>query len=345
MTVFTGAKAVEDGVYRPILRPRRGEFAALHHLDAAAARRVTPIIEASPRERLLQLVRQLPPRTGAIAVDLGAVPDPADSLVSPPLDLAEDLAALGVAMLPVLRASDSRRRLVENGLAARMHLMRAVLRLQPHVDVRNAAEATATTDRMLAAAGLEADRVDLLIDLAETACAAHAHRFEERARHVLRWARATPWRSVTVAAGAMPPNLDDLPTDEPVTVGRLDARMWSRLCEPGVGYADYGVTSPVRRDGINHRQLPTLRYTTERDWWIYRWARRGGRSDDRCHDLCRTLVDSPQWPTAGARFSWGDAEIARRARSARGGGSPASWMAWSTSHHIAHVLATLSGPQ
>ncbi|BCJ52011.1 hypothetical protein Asp14428_34860 [Actinoplanes sp. NBRC 14428] len=329
-------------MYRPILRPRRGEMAALHHLDPATARRVTPIVEVTPAERLPPLVRQLPPRTGAIAVDLGAVPDPPSPLVSPPLDLAEELAELGVAMLPVLRAYDSRRRLVEHGLAARMHLMRAVLRLQPHVDAHNAAAATVTTARMLATAGLEAERVDLVIDLAETACAAHADRFEERARHVLRWARSTPWRSVTVAAGAMPPNLDGLPTDRPVTVGRLDAQVLARLSEPGVGYGDYGVTSPVRRNGVSHRQLPTLRYTADHDWWIYRWARRGGRSDDRCHDLCRTLVDSPHWPSAGARFSWGDAEIARRARSARGGGSSASWIAWSTSHHIAHVLRTLT---
>ncbi|GID95973.1 hypothetical protein Adi01nite_53850 [Amorphoplanes digitatis] len=303
-----------------------------------------PIIELSPTEQLPQLVRKMPPRTGAIAVDLGAIGDPWDPLSSPPLDLAEELADVGVAMLPVLRAYDSPRRLLEHGLAARMHLMRAVLRLQPHLDARNAVTATALTDRMLAGAGLEFDRVDLVIDLAETACTAHANRFEERARSVLRWARASPWRSVTIAAGAMPPNLDDLPTDEPVTVGRLDAQVWSRLREPGIGYADYGVTSPIRRLGINHRQLPTLRYTADLDWWIYRWARRGGRSDDRCQDLCRTLVASPQWPAAGARFSWGDAQIARQARSARGGGSPASWMAWSTSHHIAHVLQALAPP-
>ncbi|MET8148450.1 beta family protein [Actinoplanes sp. NPDC049668] len=333
-----------DGVYRPILRPRRGELAALHHLDADAAKLVMPIIELSPTEQLPQLVRKMPPRTGAIAVDLGAIGDSGDPLSSPPLDLAEELADVGVAMLPVLRAYDSPRRLLEHGLAARMHLMRAVLRFQPHLDARNALTATALTDRMLAGAGLEFDRVDLVIDLAETACTAHANRFEERARSVLRWARASPWRSVTIAAGAMPPNLDDLPTDEPVTVGRLDAQVWARLSEPGIGYADYGVTSPVRRLGISHRQLPTLRYTADRDWWIYRWARRGGRSDDRCHDLCRTLVASPQWPAAGARFSWGDAQIARQARSARGGGSPASWMAWSTSHHIAHVLQALAPP-
>jgi hypothetical protein len=332
-----------DGVYRPILRPRRGELTALHHLDAATASRVMPIIELSPGDRLAQLVRQIPPRTGAIAVDLSAVEEVSDPLRSPPLDLAEELAEVGVAMLPVLRAYDSPRRLVEHGLAARMHLGRAVLRLQPHRDSRNPAAATATADRLLTGAGLEADRVDLVIDLAETACAAHADRFEERARHVLRWARSAPWRSVTVAAGAMPPNLDDLPTDEGVRVGRLDAQVWARLSEPGVGYADYGVTSPVRRLGVHHRQLPTLRYTAEHDWWIYRWARRGARSDDRCHDLCRTLVDSAQWPSTGARFSWGDAQIARQARSARGGGSSASWIGWSTSHHIAHVLRALPG--
>ncbi len=300
-----------------------------------------PIIELSPADRLPQLIRQMPPRTGAVAVDLSAVDEPGDPLRSPPLDLAEELAEVGVAMLPVLRAYDSRRRLVEHGLAARMHLGRAVLRLQPHRDAHNPAAATATADRLLTGAGLEAERVDLVIDLAETACAAHANRFEERARHVLRWSRSLPWRSVTVAAGAMPPNLDDLPTDEPVPVGRLDAQVWARLSEPGVGYADYGVTSPVRRLGVNHRQLPTLRYTADQDWWIYRWARRGARSDDRCHDLCRTLIGSPQWPAAGARFSWGDAQIARQARSARGGGSAANWIAWSTSHHIAHVLQAL----
>ena len=329
--------------YRPILRPRRGELTALHHLEPVAAASILPIVELEPGLELAPLIRRCPPRTEAIGVDFGAVADHADPLVSPPLDLAEALADLGVPMVPVLRAYDSPRRLAEHGLAARIHLDRAILRLQPHLDATNPAEADAVTDRVLRGANLTIEHVDLLIDLAETACVAHADRFEERARRVLRWARRLPWRSVSVASGAMPPNLDDLPVDRPVAVGRLDARVWDRLREPGVGYADYGVTSPVRRHGVqHHRQLPTLRYTADRNWWIYRWARRGGRSDDRCHNLCRTLVDSPQWPALGARYSWGDAQIARRARMARGGGSSAGWMAWSTSHHLAHVLHSLS---
>src|SRR4051794_35333141 len=128
---------MSDGVYRPILRSRRGELAALHHLDDAAAGRVMPIIELSPGDRLPQLLRQLPPRTGVIAVDLSGIAELGDPLWSPPLDLAEELAGVGVAMLPVLRAYDSRRRLVEHGLVARIHLGRAVLRLQPHLDARN----------------------------------------------------------------------------------------------------------------------------------------------------------------------------------------------------------------
>ncbi|MEU4624425.1 beta family protein [Actinoplanes sp. NPDC023801] len=329
-----------DRVYHPILRPRRGEFTALAHLSDEESDRVTPIVELEADGVVLPLVRELRPRSRALAVDFGEVPERGPG----PEQLAGQLAALGLTMIPVLRAHESGPRLAEHGRAARLHQRRAVLRLRPHADAGNPAEADAVTERVLRAAELEPADIDLLIDLAETACRAHAAVVEDRARRVLRWAHGTPWRSVSVAAGAMPPNLDDLPTDQPVAVGRLDARMWERLGEPGVGYADYGVTSPVRRRGVQpHRQLPTLRYTTEREWWIYRWARRGGRDDDRCHDLCRTLVRSPQWPAAGARFSWGDAEIARRARTARGAGSSASWIAWSTSHHISHVLRTWPG--
>ncbi|MBM2618893.1 beta family protein [Actinoplanes sp. LDG1-06] len=342
MAVFTTAGSMQDGVYRPILRPRRGEMAALTHLTAYEAVRVMPILELDGSTSLLPLIRELPPRTGAVAVDFGEIPDPTDPLVAPSLDLAEELADLGVAMLPVLRAYEGRRRLAAHGLAARMHLRRAVLRLQPHVDAANPGQADVLVDRMLHGAGLEAEEVDLMIDLAETPCVTHAARFQEQLYRILRWARGRAWRSISVASGAMPPNLDDLPTDRAVTIDRHDARVWARIGEPGIGYADYGVTSPVRRRGVQrHRQLPTLRYTGEHNWWIYRWSRRGGRSDDRCHDLCRTLVTSEHWPAAGARFSWGDAEIARRARIAPGAGSASGWMSWSTSHHIAHVLQTL----
>ncbi|MEU8237650.1 beta family protein [Actinoplanes missouriensis] len=329
-------------MYQPILRPRRGELTALAHLTDEEAARITPIVELEPVGDIVPLLRELRPRTGMIALDAGGLPETAAGGVEQMPALAGRLAAMDLALIPVLRPWESDRRLAAHGAAARMHRRRAVLRLQPHTDAGSPAAADAAAERVLRVTALEPGEIDLMIDLAGTACLSHAEMVEDQARRVLRWARGAAWRSISVAAGAMPPNLDELPTDRAVTVGRLDARLWERLGEPGIGYADYGVTSPVRRAGVqHHRQLPTLRYTADREWWIYRWARRGGRSDDRCHDLCRTLVSSPQWPSTGARFSWGDAEIARRARTARGAGSSASWIAWGTSHHIAHVLKEL----
>jgi hypothetical protein len=193
----------------------------------------------------------------------------------------------------------------------------------------------------LRGSGLAPEQLDLVMDLAEVGCAVRAVRFEERGRRILRWAAQRPWRSITLASGAMPANLDDLPTDEPVAVERFDADFWRRVADPSVGYGDYAVTSPTRRHGAHHRQLPTLRYTTPGAWWIHRWSRRGGRADDRCYDLCRTVLESPHWPPGGARFCWGDAEIARRARRAMGAGTPSSWIAWSTSHHLAQVVREL----
>ncbi|WP_189078976.1 beta family protein [Mangrovihabitans endophyticus] len=328
--------------YRPFLRPRRGELTALHHLDPVTAAATLPILEMHGERNVARLLTTLHPRTGAVGMDFGDLPDDPDPLRSPPLDLAEHLIDLDIAMIPVLRAHDTGRRLVEHGLAARMHLRRGILRLQPHVDATNPVEADAVTRRVMRGSDLDCEQLDLVIDLAETACRAHADAVEERARRVLRWARSRPWRSVSVASGAMPPNLDGLPVDRAVPLGRLDARVFQHLEEEDVDFADYGVTSPVRRrDAPYHRQLPTLRYTAEHAWWIYRWARRGGRSDDRCRDLCRTLTQSPQWPAEGARFSWGDAQIARRSRIAHGGGSANGWIAWSTSHHLTHVVRML----
>ncbi|MEU3452957.1 hypothetical protein ABZ671_05050 [Micromonospora sp. NPDC006766] len=134
------------------------------------------------------------------------------------------------------------------------------------------------------------------------------------------------------------------PCPQPVRLDRFDWQLWQRLSDLGVGYGDYGVDCAVPGSDDPADRLPTLRYTSDEAWWIYRWARRGGRGDERLADLCRMLVSAPHWPTAGAGFSWGDHEILRRARRGAGTGSPSNWLAWSTSHHLAQVLAALRHP-
>jgi hypothetical protein len=122
-------------------------------------------------------------------------------------------------------------------------------------------------------------------------------------------------------------------------VRRWDLHLWQRLADLGVRYADYGVAHPGMV-GPGWRPMPSLRYTDDEVWWIYRWPQ-GGADRSAMYDLCAALVASAHWPAEGADLSWGDSEIAARASGSRGPGNATNWRAWTTSHHLAHVLNQL----
>ncbi|WP_207921433.1 beta family protein [Micromonospora sp. KC721] len=325
---------VAEPVYRPLLASRRGELEALAHVDSAAAARLAPVLIVSTVDgSLLDLLGRLP--AGLVpAVDVSALPDVAEA----------ELVRWGVPVVPAIGLADSDRRLVAHGVTAQAYARRAVIRLRAGHDRSGPDAATAAAERIWRLARLVPEQCDLLVDAGDVCCPAELRAAEPRIRRLVQWSRRHAWRTVTVAAGGMPPTLHRLPTDEPVRLDRWDWQLWQRLADLGVGYGDYGVTPATPGDDGAADRLPTVRYTADGVWWVYRWSRRGGRGDERFADLCRTLVSAPHWPAAGAGFSWGDHELLRRARRVAGAGSPANWTAWSTSHHVAYVLAALAGP-
>nr|WP_199714615.1 beta family protein [Micromonospora radicis] len=327
------ARAAEP-VYRPILAGQRGELDALGHLDGAHAPMIAPILQLSVMDRsIVEALGRLPP--GLVpALDVSAVPDAA----------AAEPARWGVPLMPVICLADGERRLAAHGATARAHTGRAVVRLRVGQDRAGPDATTAATERIWRYARLAPEQCDLLVDCGDVGCPADVRVVEPRVRRMLDWARRHAWRSVSVAAGGMPAALSRLPTDEPVRLGRWDWLLWQELADLGVGFGDYGVASATAVPAVAGDRLPTVRYTTDDAWWIYRWSRRGGRGDGRVADLCRTVVSTSHWPSAGAAFSWGDHEILRRARRGAGAGSTTNWLAWSTSHHLAHVLAALGQP-
>jgi hypothetical protein len=323
-----------EPVYRPVLAGRRGELEALCHLDGAVVPSLAPVLNLSILDtNLVDALARLP--AGLLpAIDVAALPEGAE----------REPLRWGVPLMPVAGLADSDRRLVAHGAAARAYTGRLLVRLRAGRDRYGPDAATAAVERIWRLTRLVPEQCELLIDLGDVCCAADARQAEPRARRLVAWARRHAWRSVTVAAGGLPPTLFRLPTDEPVRLERWDWLLWRRLADLGVGYGDYGVGCAVPgADEVGDR-LPTVRYTTDAAWWVYRWSRRGGRGDDRVTDLCRTLVAAPHWPANGAGFSWGDHEILRRARRAAGAGHRANWAAWSTSHHLAHVLRALAAP-
>ncbi|PWR07552.1 hypothetical protein DKT68_18760 [Micromonospora acroterricola] len=317
-----------------MLASRRGELEALTHLDPAAVPLLAPVLEVGAVDRTtMDSLRRLP--AGLLpAVDVTALPDSPDT----------ELARWDVPLVPVVGLAESDRRLVAHGAAARGYARGALVRLRAGQDRAGPDASTAAVERIWRFTGLAPEECDLLVDAGDVCCRADVRLAEPRVRRLLDWARRHAWRSITVAAGGMPPTLSRLPTDEPVRLDRWDWQLWQRLADAGFNYGDYGVGPAVPGSGDPSERLPTVRYTADGDWWVYRWSRRGGRGDDRFADLCRTLVSASHWPSAGAAFSWGDHELLRRARRGAGAGSAANWAAWSTSHHLAHVLSALLHP-
>ncbi|MFE9691499.1 beta family protein [Micromonospora sp. NPDC005806] len=334
MVPALGGRAAEP-VYRPVLVGRRGELEALAHLDGATAPLLAPVIDVHTVDACtVDLLRRLP--AGLLpAVDVSALAETPES----------EPARWGVPLVPVIGLAESNRRLVAHGVAARAYARRAVVRLRTSQDRAGPDATTGAVERVWRLTHLVPEQCDLLIDAGDVCCPADVRLAEPRVRRLVDWARRHAWRSVTVAAGGMPPTLARVPTDEPARLDRFDWQLWQRLADLDVDYGDYGVDSAAPGADPPGDRLPTLRYTTDGAWWIYRWSRRGGRGDERFADLCRTLVSAPWWPAPGAGFSWGDHEILRRARRAAGAGSPANWIAWSTSHHLAHVLTALRPPE
>ncbi|WP_196255765.1 beta family protein [Micromonospora sp. WMMD558] len=320
-----------EPVYRPILANRRGELEALSHLDPSLAPLLAPVIDVSLLDSFTVDVLGRLPAALLPAVDVSALPDAPET----------ELARWGVPLVPVIGLAESERRLVAHGAAARAHARRALVRLRIGTDRAGPDAATAAVERVWRWTGLDPEQCDLLVDAADVCCRADVRVAEPRVRRLLDWARRHAWRSISVAAGGMPPALSRLPTDEPVRLDRWDWLLWQELANLGVGYGDYGVHPAARDTDQAGDRLPTMRYTADGAWWIYRWSRRGGRGDDRFADLCRTLVAAPYWPAAGGAYSWGDHEIVRRARRSGGAGSTSTWAAWCTSHHLAHVLTAL----
>jgi hypothetical protein len=334
-------------VYMPILKGREGEFRAVAQLSAALVRQVLPIFEVIPTAngptkdayRFGIRARESVPASLAIAVDVRHLGDPTNGVRRPMRDIADDLSVWGIPMLPVLHVSDSPARMADVRYAVDLHGGHTVLRLGSGTSDPDDAEAEKSMDRLRDQAGLTIGQCHLVLDVFEVRSERDLTRVEPVVRKCVSWAQRYPWSSVTVAAGAMPQSVSHLPVNAPSPVRRWDLYLWQRVADLGVPYADYGIAHPGMA-GPSWRPMPSLRYTDDEVWWIYRWSQ---DTIDRpaMYDLCRALVASDHWPPEGGLFSWGDHQIAARATGAGGPGNATNWRAWTTSHHLAQVVDQL----
>jgi Beta protein len=333
--------------YKPVLKGKAGEFSAIAQLSAAMARHVLPIFDVVPTAdgpindayRFATKARESLPADMTIGVDVRHLADPTNGIRRPMRDIADDLGDWLIPMLPVLHPFDSPARLADARYAADLHGSHTILRLGDDTHDPDDVEAEEALDRLRYQAGLTIEQCHLVIDVFEVRSERDLTWVEPVVRKCVSWAQRYPWSSVTVAAGAMPQSISHLPVNTPTPVRRWDLHLWQRVADLGVQYADYGIAHPGLA-GSGWRPMPSLRYTDDEVWWIYR-RRQDTLDRPAMYDLCKVLVASDHWPAEGREFSWGDQQIAARASGIGGPGNATGWRAWTTSHHLAYVVDQL----
>ena len=340
--------------YVPILKSKEAEHWAWRQASVAVVAGSRPVFEVVPTDKSVQetietFVNRVTdgwPPAAVLTADTGHLDQTQPIAGTPHMAIfwtARRLHRNGVPSKPVMRLDDDPQVLTEVAAAAGLHGEGACLRLGSGDEDPSVAAAASLWPQVRATTGLVPAEVDLLIDLREIRTPRDVSRAATVAARVLHWADQNgPWRSMTVASGAFPEQISDLPIGV-TRISRRDAEFFNAVVAnaPSIlpDFGDYAIWHPDIVDAFPRGPLPNLRYTSGMDWQVYREERilPGNQS---FYTLCQRVVSSPHWPGPG--YSAGDNEIDQRAQGNGGPGRATDWLRWGASHHFAHVVDRLS---
>ena len=346
--------AVTEPRYVPILKGKRGELDALRDLQPSTRMRIRPLVEILPSPEEQDVISDVGKALDALAVRWPLEPIMLDVGYFD-LETETGPTALGIAMnsaegrlahaVPVFRLADGAavradvaRAANRDGHGAAIRLIGEDLDLFP--DELNDELANAL-DRV----ELERGEIDLLIDLsAVTGAAAVLGGSRLVASLVRELDGVSEFRSVTVASGAFPVDLSNVP---PWTVGELprdDAALYSRILRRPlartIDYGDYAIAHPLLANGAPFAPPPQLRYTVADRWLTLKGKRNDPGGNSQFYDVCAMIAEHPDF--VGAGLGPADKRIAEGRDSGLGPGNATTWRSIGTTHHIDLVVARLT---
>ncbi|MEU9807577.1 beta family protein [Mycobacterium sp. NPDC050853] len=362
--------------YVPILKGRLGEFSALSHMQSEGTPRYTPLIEFVPTgdelddngDPRLEAVKTTVTKTrdrllknwvdnSDMIVDVHGLP-PIPGYF-PVVELVEWFFTnhAEAQVIPTCRPTDANDPLLvdllRNALSEFSDRKVCIRLADEDLDERDEPIAI-TLDRLLT--GLQADPkdVDLVVDFG--AINESSVSFASRVARLIiaDLPDLDAWKSVTLAAGGFPTDLQDV---KPLTITELqrwELVMWRELRDRFTGrrrvpsFGDYGVAYPRQLfSGVAFAPAPQIRYTAPEAWLILKGRRNDRRGFAQFLDICRKITEHAAF-TPG--LSWGDRQIAEKALFADQDpppaearpGNPTTWRAIGTSHHMAYVIDRLT---
>lgn len=357
--------------YLAILKNKQAEYGALGVASPDVRDALYPLIEVIPPESeddgvkiaatLAATAEKLSKAwSGHVAVDAGhlnsVVPTPSGkSLVE---ILAEQSSVSGLRYVPVARLSDGPNTRSQMRAIAAADRRGVLIRVTTDDLDGDAATLDARLVRLANDLNLSLNQLDVLIDLGATngSSAVNALLVRVVSELINGMPNILAWRSLYVASGAFPLNLDSVSAYGTALLPRSDWIIWQAVSASVTtrlpSYGDYAIQHPALPTSRGFGPAPQIRYTVDGAWRV----RKGKKGDRRGHaqfyDICAAVVASPEY--VGKTFSWGDDYIDLAARSAPTGatlltttGNASTWRQIGTSHHLAFVvnrLATLSVP-
>lgn len=340
--------AFPTDAYVPLLKSKQGELGALGWV--------------SSRDRLIPLLEVRDPGQQAQAI-ANAWPDQNHVLLIHPLNvdahdesdwinfvstLFDVLRTNNVAFVPVVSTDDSQAVIAAVAAAVAQDGRGACIRLDAETfALTPTASAANEVAQLLAALGVDATQVDLVVDggLLRDSLASRVTTVESALNAI---PTIHSWRNVVVAYSAFPDSLADVAAANTVTqLSRDDALAFATLVNRTPArvpnYGDYAVGTPFYAD-ISWAPIPAVRYASEDSWYVHRGATKANRSAQYMQ-LSNNVVGSAHY--AGATASRGDAYLHDVATGAVGPGNPMTFVRAATSRHLACVLdrlATLGVP-
>lgn len=332
--------------YYPILKWKRGEQQAVHHLDPTDRAHMFPIIEVvgAPITGLLGALapsltlghaHQFP--TG---IDLKYL-YPAGVPIGALARWCVSAQKAGFDVHPVINAPDLFHQLGQ--VSSLAGCSRVVLRLRLATLMLTAT--LQAIEHVRKAVGKKAELHVVLdfgpvgeVDPAALAAYATPHVQGVLAQGLVNY--------VAIAGGSFPLTLTGIPVGVNNFLPRREWAAWQAIrsqlgCDP-LRFGDYNVTNPEPQEVTDPSTLnpsAAIRYALDGEWWLLRARSAKQLGYHQYNTLCRVLVTDPRY--FGQTYSYGDGRYHHHAQPNASSGNFTTWRRDAASHHLVQTVRRL----
>lgn len=351
---------LNDSIYVPILKWKRGEQGALSQLSSAAKHHVLPIIEIPPipydyekgefkktiDSYLVDIGKALEKANNTnrkFMVDLQLLPDTTIRDGRHVIRYIFDEAAKkNITMVPVISSHDSQSYIdavkdicdTKKSLCFRMidddfgNLKKAITALLQLYRI-----AESEVDLILDFKYIMASNVNTIVASAE--------------QNIKNIPNIDEWRTLAICATSFPENLSVVKANTVEQIIRAEWAVWNQLRKKSLGrlpaFGDYAIANPklLEMDPRLMKISANIRYTSTDRWYVHKGASIQKAGFAQIVPMCANLITQPYY--SGESFSAGDKTIHDCASpTCVNPGNSETWRRVGTNHHMEFVISQLA---